>query len=109
MSTKEAMTEKETYRKALVYWRRRSGLTQSQVASLIGISRAAYASYEEGRAKPSHRTLEDLCAIYGSSSVKNLIGKKEEAKGKTKKDNLYYAYTQASHENRKIVDYVLSL
>lgn len=47
--------------------RKHKGLSQGEVAKLLGISRPAYVQYETGKTKPSKR-LNELCAIFNVSS-----------------------------------------
>ena len=44
--------------------RKRSGMTQGQVADALGIRRAAYSNYELGYATPSINTLCDLAKLF---------------------------------------------
>lgn len=43
--------------------RKRKGMSQAEVAKLLGISRPAYVQYETGKTTPSQR-INDLCAIF---------------------------------------------
>ncbi len=44
------------------------GLTQNEVASLLGVSKSCYAGYEQGYREPDFKTLTKLCAILEVSS-----------------------------------------
>lgn len=44
--------------------REQNGLTQQQVADVLGISRSAYCGYETGRRSPDIDTLEQLIKFY---------------------------------------------
>lgn len=44
--------------------RKEKGLSQAEVAKLLGISRPAYVQYETGKTTPSQR-INDLCIIFG--------------------------------------------
>ncbi len=57
----------------LKYLRRRSGLTQEQMAEKIGIKRSLLGAYEEGRADPRLNNLLKISEIFGIA-VDNLIG-----------------------------------
>lgn len=41
-----------------------NGLTQQQIADVLGISRSTYCGYETGRRKPSISNLKRLCEFY---------------------------------------------
>lgn len=47
--------------------RENKGLSQSEVANLIGVTRTAYIHYETGRYKPI-RKLKELCALFNVSA-----------------------------------------
>ena len=47
--------------------REKKGLSQSQVADIIGVTRTAYIHYETGRYKPV-RKLKELCKLFDVSS-----------------------------------------
>ena len=47
--------------------REQNGLTQQQVADVLGISRSAYCGYETGRRSPDIDTLVQLSNFYGIS------------------------------------------
>lgn len=47
--------------------REAKGLSQSEVAKFLGISRPAYVQYETGKTKPS-RTIKKLCALFNVTS-----------------------------------------
>lgn len=53
--------------KNLKYLRSIKNLTQSGFAELLGVKRASIGAYEEGRAKPNHRTLEAISKLYNIS------------------------------------------
>lgn len=57
----------------LKYLRRRSGLTQEQMAEKIGIKRSLLGAYEEGRADPRLNNLLKISDIF-DIAVDNLIG-----------------------------------
>ncbi len=59
--------------------RKLAGLSQSQVARLIGVSDKAVSKWENGRAKPGTDTLRKLAALYGDS-IETLLRMKEEKK-----------------------------
>lgn len=46
-------------------WREHKGMTQEQVAGLVGVSRAAYGQMEARDAKPRRATLNKIAAALG--------------------------------------------
>lgn len=61
--------------KQLVYFRKRKGVTQQEVADDLGFSRATYAHYEIGRREPDNEMLQKL-ADYFDVSTDILLGRK---------------------------------
>ena len=57
--------------------RRQAGLSQSQVAALLGMSDTAVSKWETGRAKPTTNALRKVAALY-EVSVEELINAREE-------------------------------
>ena len=57
--------------------RRQAGLSQRQVAALLGMSDKAVSKWETGRAKPTTNALRKLAALY-EVSVEELINAREE-------------------------------
>ncbi|HBP43704.1 MAG TPA: transcriptional regulator [Clostridiales bacterium] len=47
--------------------RKTSGLTQKQVADLLGVVESCYANWEQGRTEPSITFLKKLCEIFNVS------------------------------------------
>lgn len=62
-------------------YRKNAGLTQQQVADIIGIKRSAYAYYEVGKSLPKLATLTKLASMY-NTSVDNLIDGDKPVSGK---------------------------
>ena len=56
--------------------RRQAGLSQRQVAALLGMSDKAVSKWETGRAKPTTNALRKLAALY-EVSVEELINARE--------------------------------
>lgn len=54
--------------------RENKGLTQVEVAELLGVSQAAYSRLEKGAVEISVEKLMELCAIYGVMPSKLLEG-----------------------------------
>lgn len=46
-------------------YRKRQGLTQGDVAKMLGVSLVAVWAWETGRAVPGVRRLKDVAAVYG--------------------------------------------
>ena len=57
--------------------RKKNNLTQSNVATLLGISEAAYGYYEQGRNEPSLNNIKKLANKY-NVSISYLIGESDE-------------------------------
>lgn len=55
------------YSEALKTLRKNYGLTQSEVASAIGLERSTYAYYETGRSKPDLEVILKLSSLYDIS------------------------------------------
>ena len=56
------MTNKHT---ALARIRKKSGLTQLQIADSLGVSKATYSAWETGRAKLGEGRIVALCDLFG--------------------------------------------
>ena len=52
----------------LKFYRKTIGLTQSELAKQLGISRQAYQHYEYGDREPTLETLKRLCVIFDCTS-----------------------------------------
>ncbi len=59
--------EKDILSQKLKNYRNRTGLTQEQFASQIGITRSAYAYYEIGKTKPKLSILKKIAQFYDLS------------------------------------------
>lgn len=53
--------------------RLRGKRTQEEVAEIVGLSRARYSHYENGRSEPDHETLQSLAKYFGVT-VDYLLG-----------------------------------
>jgi transcriptional regulator with XRE-family HTH domain len=53
-----------TFAANLRYLRKKKGWNQQKAAEFLGVTRSAYASYEEGRAEPSLNVIQQICALY---------------------------------------------
>ncbi len=62
--------------------RKRAGLSQRQVAQLVGVSDKAVSKWENGRAKPTTDTLRKLATLY-RVSIEELLNRREERKPMT--------------------------
>lgn len=57
----------------LKYFRKKSNLTQQQVADALGIDRSAYSYYETSTSTPKLTTIQNLARLY-NTSVDLLLG-----------------------------------
>lgn len=51
----------------LKYFRKKSHLTQKQVASALGMDRSTYSYYETGATRPKLHTLQSLARLYNTN------------------------------------------
>lgn len=58
---------KENISNNLVYYRKRIGLTQSQLAEKLGVKTTTVSTWERGASSPDIETLYDICRILGVS------------------------------------------
>ena len=65
--------------------RDREGMTQKDVAEMIGVSQSTYSTYENGINYLNAERLEKLANIYGVS-VDYLLGRDSELNGDTNED-----------------------
>lgn len=65
------------FSKNMINARRFHRLTQVKVSEMIGIKRVTLASYEEGRAEPSFKTLIKICDVYMIHDVYNFISNED--------------------------------
>ncbi len=73
--------------KQLKELRESRGLTQKQLAELVGTTQQTVGRWENGKAEPSLSTLSDLAMIFGTS-VDSVLGKSAD-----RTTNAYYLYT----------------
>ena len=59
----------------LIFLRKKAGLTQKEIASIIHIERSTYAYYETGKTTPSYKVVEALCNLYQVTADWLLFGK----------------------------------
>lgn len=69
------MNKKEILSYNLKVLRKTHNLTQNDAASIFGIKRAAYASYEENRSFPNIFVFMDICKYYKIEPKKILTKK----------------------------------
>ncbi|MGN0470673.1 MAG: helix-turn-helix domain-containing protein [Acutalibacteraceae bacterium] len=62
--------------------RKRAGMTQSELASKLGISPSAVGMYEQGRREPDSETMLKLCSIFDTTSD-FLLGKSDKPDRRT--------------------------
>lgn len=68
---------KENVRKTLIECRKEKGLTQTQVGELVGKTKTAVASWEQGKTIPDIETLYHLSRYYGKT-INYMYGEREE-------------------------------
>ncbi len=75
--------------------RKNAGMTQSELASELGISASAVGMYEQGRREPDNNTLRKLCSVFGVS-VDYLIGDPEtsDTKGNVEVAEVFDEFTK---------------
>lgn len=56
------------FKNQLKFYRNSLGLTQSEIARQLGVSRQAYQHYEQGDREPTLETLKRLCVIFDCTS-----------------------------------------
>lgn len=61
----------------IVYYRKKAGLTQGQLALKIGVKATSVSSWERGANAPDIETLYELCKLFGVS-LDQMYGVKEE-------------------------------
>lgn len=54
-------------------YRKKTGLTQQQIATILNVSKPGYNSWESGRTEPDYETLKKL-ADYFHTTTDNLLG-----------------------------------
>lgn len=68
---------KDNVRKALIACRKEKGLTQTQVGQIVGKTKTAVASWEQGLTIPDIETLYRLSKYYGKT-INYMYGESEE-------------------------------
>ena len=58
---------KENISNNIVYYRKKIGLTQSQLAERLGVKTTTVSTWERGASSPDIETLYDICKIFGVS------------------------------------------
>lgn len=86
----------------LQYLRKRSNLTQTELATKVGLSRSSIAMYEQGKREPDFETLE-LFADFFNVNMSTLLGEVDK-KSISKYDVLEWLATVASKED--IFDFI---
>ncbi|WP_123041939.1 helix-turn-helix domain-containing protein [Cohnella candidum] len=69
----------------IAFLRDQRGLTQEELASSLGISRAALSHYEKNRREPDTETLSKVADLF-SVSIDYLVGRTESPNGKVDAD-----------------------
>ncbi len=83
--------------------RKEKGMSQNDVANILGITRTAYTGYESGRSMPV-RKLNELSNLFGVSTD-YIMGNDVEKKEKTTSDNMYLL----SKDEKIIIDFYRKL
>lgn len=114
MSRKTNFNERQVLSKNLQYYRMVAGITQTQAASIIEISRPTYGSYEEGRAMPPYSVLIKMVEVFSLQRIEELTKVRPKPKGWVikrlgLKDKIYSKYVKLPMEQRKIIDFILKL
>lgn len=71
--------EDKNFREIIVLERKLKGLTQQELADMIGVSRTSLNTYERGKAVPNLNTFKKLCNAL-DLSVSDLVTKWNQAK-----------------------------
>ena len=71
---------RESVRQTLIECRKEKGLTQTQVGEIVGKTKTAVASWEQGITIPDIETLYRLSQYYGKT-INYMYGEKEARKG----------------------------
>ena len=71
---------RESVRQTLIECRKEKGLTQTQVGEIVGKTKTAVASWEQGITIPDIETLYRLSQYYGKT-INYMYGEKEVEKG----------------------------
>lgn len=81
----------------IVYYRKKAGLTQGQLALKIGVKATSVSSWERGANAPDIETLYELCKLFGVS-LDEMYGVKEDEEDKDggqSYDKLITVYTRS--------------
>ena len=81
--------------------RRRSGLTQSEIAKRLPVDRTTYTKYENGRVSPDHQALVNLAELHGVT-VDCLLGREELTAETALAELKEYAWTLSLQERQLI-------
>lgn len=111
-----------SYCDKLLYYRKKSNMTQEQVAKLIDTSKANYCRYEKGRRKPDIETWSKLAKVLNfdefpmeidiiypeemKNELKSIIKKCENRKGNDENTKLFYELLSASNN---LMDYYMKM
>lgn len=74
----------DSFSESVSLFRKRKGLNQEDLATLLGVSRATISDYERGRSEPDLATLRKIAEVFGVTvdeilGVVSLMGKKSES------------------------------
>ena len=57
----------EKFHEKLKVLRKKQGLTQQEIAELLGVKRNTYSDWENGKCKPNYEKLEKIADFFGVS------------------------------------------
>lgn len=98
----------------LLHLRKQDGLTQENVASLVGVKRGSIGAYEEGRATPNYETLIKIAEVFDVSIdtllAEDLTGThKPERLIENEKEYLWRMYTISDTKIKRVVTQLLEI
>lgn len=104
------MNEKMTTAEKLKVLRNAFGMTQDEMAELLGMSRTSFSKYENGAAFPSLDVLRKLAKLYSVSleylvydSETHVVLREATTKDEPDPDNLAAYFAQLTPEERMII------
>lgn len=88
---------KENISNNIVYYRKKTGLTQSQLAEKLGVKTTTVSTWERGASSPDIETLYDICKIFDVSldEIYGVNTKSESSQTERSYDGLITVYTRS--------------
>lgn len=99
------------FKDILVYLRKRSGLSQLELAETLGLSKSAVSMYERGERRPSYEMLEAL-ADYFNVEIDFLTGRDSSAASarlSPRAFDLASSYEHLDEHGKSVVDAIVRL